>query len=239
MKIEKKHILIIIGVLMIVCAISAVDAYTGTGFSHDIPLSKYSDISHKNILDKYNDTECEAEVSGICTRVVDGDTIYVDGVGKVRFVGVNTPENGVEGGDVSKYFVQKLCMNQEVGLDIDDSKQQDKYGRTLAVVIIDDKNLNEMLLKEGLAEIMYISPSEFDPYSWSNGSTDINEHAHSKSTDTSSNSSGKYVASMNSDKFHKPSCRWAEKIYEQNKISFNSRESAINNGYQPCKVCNP
>ena len=53
-----------------------------------------------------------------------------------------------------------------MGLDVDDSKHSDKYGRTLAVVIVDGKNVNEMLLKEGLAEIMYMPPSEFYPYNW-------------------------------------------------------------------------
>ena len=33
----------------------------------------------------------------------------------------------------------------------------------LAVVIVDGKNVNEMLLKEGLAEVMYMPPSEFYP----------------------------------------------------------------------------
>lgn len=236
MKIEKNYISIAILIIMIISTISVATAYTGTGFSHEIPLSKYNDSSYESILDKYNDTECKVEVSGICTKVSDGDTIYVEGVGKVRFVGVNTPEKDVEGGDVSKYFVQKLCMNQKVGLDIDDSKNQDKYGRTLAVVIIDNKNLNEMLLKEGLAEIMYIPPSEFNPYSWSNENTPKHEDTHTTSNE---NTNDKYVASAKSNKFHDPYCQYVGKISEKNKITFNSRDDAINSGYQSCKICNP
>ncbi len=169
MKSQRKNILIILIVLIIaIGTIGSVSAYyyKGTGFSHNIPDSKYSGQSNSDILSKYNDTDCEVEATGLCTKVVDGDTIYVEGVGKVRFVGVNTPERGVDGYKVSKNFVSKFCKNKEVGLDIDDSKQNDKYDRTLAVVIVDGKNLNEMLLREGLAEIMYIPPSEFSPYEW-------------------------------------------------------------------------
>ena len=42
-------------------------------------------------------TNPQAEVSGNCYKVVDGDTIDVEGVGRVRFVGVNTPERGDSG----------------------------------------------------------------------------------------------------------------------------------------------
>ena len=57
---------------------------------------------------------------------------------------------------------------------------------------------------------------------------------------TESTSSGQtYWASANSNKFHYPSCEWAQKISGKNKIVFNSREEAINSGYSPCQVCSP
>jgi micrococcal nuclease len=37
------------------------------------------------------------EVSGCCSYVVDGDTLDVDGVGRIRLVGVNAPEVGEPG----------------------------------------------------------------------------------------------------------------------------------------------
>ena len=168
---KTKNFLIILAIFILaIGAMASISAYhyKGTGFSHHISDSSFSNMANEDILDKYNDTDCQVEVSGLCTKVIDGDTIVVDGVGKVRFVGVNTPERGVDGYKVSKNFVSKFCKNKVVGLDIDDSKNTDKYGRTLAVVIVDGKNLNEMLLQECLAEIMYIPPSEFSPYEWNN-----------------------------------------------------------------------
>lgn len=55
----------------------------------------------------------------------------------------------------------------------------------------------------------------------------------------SSSSDQTYWASANSDKFHYPSCEWAEKISSKNKVVFNSRDEALDSGYQPCEVCNP
>lgn len=61
-----------------------------------------------------------------------------------------------------------------------------------------------------------------------------------KKTTTSSSSSGAtYWASSNSDKFHYPSCEWAQKISGRNKVVFHSRDEAISSGYQPCQVCGP
>lgn len=245
---NKKHAFYLLIILIItIGAVSFVSAYTGTGFSHNIPSTKYSDMSASDILSQYSDTECHVEEAGVCTKVVDGDTIYLDNGEKIRFVGVNTPERGVEGYITSKNFVQKLCLGKEVGIDVDDSKHSDKYGRTLGVVIVDGKNVNEMLLKEGLAEIMYMPPSEFYPYNWANANTHVaDSHSSSSSTShtedshqTSSSDSGSYVGNSNTGKFHHASCSSVDKMSEGNKVFFSSRDDAVSQGYVPCKRCNP
>ena len=245
MEITKKHIISLL-IILIICAgaISVATAYTGTGFSHKIPSSKYSDLSASDILKKFDKTDCKVEESAVCTKVVDGDTIYLDNGEKVRFVGVNTPERGVEGYIASKNFVQKLCLNKKVGIDVDDSKHNDKYGRTLGVVIVDGKNVNEMLLKEGLAEVMYIPPSEFYPYHWTDGSTHVadayNTYSNTHSDNSKSSSdAGSYIGNSNSGKFHLSTCTWGQKTAEHNRVYFNSRNDAVSQGYVPCKACNP
>ena len=59
------------------------------------------------------------------------------------------------------------------------------------------------------------------------------------SSSSSSSSGQTYWASANSDKFHYPSCEWAQKISGRNKIVFHSRDEAISSGYSPCQVCGP
>ncbi|VVB73091.1 Metal binding domain of Ada [uncultured archaeon] len=48
-----------------------------------------------------------------------------------------------------------------------------------------------------------------------------------------------FVGSIKSNKYHYPSCQWAEKIKPENKIWFSSSADARAQGYSPCKVCNP
>jgi len=49
----------------------------------------------------------------------------------------------------------------------------------------------------------------------------------------------KYVASKNSEVFHKPDCRWAKRIAAKNLVGYNSRDEAIEAGKRPCKMCKP
>ena len=54
-------------------------------------------------------------------------------------------------------------------LDVDDKRQYDSYYRIQAVVYVNETNLNEKMVKEGYAEVMYIPPSEFDSREWGVG----------------------------------------------------------------------
>jgi hypothetical protein len=50
---------------------------------------------------------------------------------------------------------------------------------------------------------------------------------------------GCYVGSTTSNKYHRPDCRYAEKIKPDNRIIFSGAQEAEEAGYLPCKVCNP
>jgi hypothetical protein len=47
------------------------------------------------------------------------------------------------------------------------------------------------------------------------------------------------VGSVTSKKYHRPDCRYAQKIKPENLVSFSGLEEARSEGYLPCKVCNP
>lgn len=57
------------------------------------------------------------------------------------------------------------------------------------------------------------------------------EHFDIKKTD------GDYVASVNSDVYHKKSCDYAEKIKNENRIYFETTGEARGSGRRPCEVC--
>ena len=48
-----------------------------------------------------------------------------------------------------------------------------------------------------------------------------------------------YVGNARTQKFHYADCRWAKKISAANRVEFESRDEAVEEGYVPCQVCNP
>lgn len=99
----------------------------------------------------------------LVTRIVDGDTIELDGGEKVRLIGMDTPETvdprkSVQCfGQAAKEFTQNLLENQWVRLEKDVSTK-DRYGRTLAYVWRDNVMINDLLLKEGFARLATYPP---------------------------------------------------------------------------------
>jgi micrococcal nuclease len=109
--------------------------------------------------------------NGEVVYVEDGDTLDISPVEgayiqRIRLVGVNTPERDEPRYNEAKEFVKEMCLGKEVSFDVDDCKPYDEYHRILAVVYVDEINLNAELVKRGLAEIMYMPPSEFNPHRW-------------------------------------------------------------------------
>lgn len=93
-----------------------------------------------------------AEYTGQVVGVTDGDSIKVmhDGKAeKIRLIGIDCPEKRQPFGTRAKEFTSHLAFGQEVHVR---EKGRDRYGRTLAAVILPDgRSLNEELLKAGLA----------------------------------------------------------------------------------------
>ena len=62
-----------------------------------------------------------SNVTGTCYKVIDGDSIYVLGLGKVRFVRVNTLERGEDRYYKAKNYVKERCLRKEVTIDVDNA----------------------------------------------------------------------------------------------------------------------
>lgn len=112
----------------------------------------------------------EIDATGTVDHVVDGDTLDVDTVGRVRLADINAPEVGQQGAQEATDYLTSLVLNETVYLDIDDVYGTDIYGRTVAVVYVRHDatsllNVNKALLDSGLVALEDF-PNEFNPATW-------------------------------------------------------------------------
>lgn len=104
-------------------------------------------------------------IDGIASKTLDGDTIHViDALGtkvKVRFYGIDAPEtekSNKKTGKVSKQgqpygvdaykTLQRKLQRQRVHLNV---MNIDRYGRTVCIVWVGDRNINLEMVAEGWA----------------------------------------------------------------------------------------
>jgi micrococcal nuclease len=103
-------------------------------------------------------------VAARVTKHTDGDTLWLSGIGKVRLIGVDTPEvyGGVEcyGREASAFVRRLLPLGAPVRYSLD-LEERDRYGRALAYVYTGNgRFLNLMLVRRGYAQPLTIPPND-------------------------------------------------------------------------------
>jgi len=201
-----------------------------------------------NIITADNTTTSQTSGPYTVTRVVDGDTIVVSYKGteeKVRLIGVDTPESvspdaskNTPYGKIASDFTTSQLTNQKITLEFD-VQTRDKYGRLLSYVYLDGQMFNKILLQTGHAAVATFPPNvkyveDFLALEKAAQAQKVGiwENYQAKTT-------GKYVASKDSDKYHLPDCRWVKNIQPENLIYFDTEEDAVAAGYSPCGTCKP
>jgi len=90
-------------------------------------------------------------------RVIDGDTIEIEGGQRVRYIGIDTPERDACFSSESTAKNKELVDGKTISLEKDVS-EKDRYGRLLRYVYVGDTLVNEVLVKEGYAQVYTYPP---------------------------------------------------------------------------------
>ena len=187
-------------------------------------------------------------------RVVDGDTIIVEGVGRVRLIGVDTPETvhpnrPVEFfGKEASAFTKGLLEGKRVRLEYD-QERQDRYGRTLAYVYLSDGTfVNAEIIRRGYGHAYTRFPfrhmEAFRQYEreardnrrglWGEvvGGSNPRSSA-SPEARRSTGETGTVYVTRTGRKYHREGCRFLSK----SKIPMKRNEAVER--YEPCGFCEP
>ena len=122
------------------------------------PVKVYPTVTTHPPSDTLSATNSATTVKGETarvTRVIDGDTIEIEGGYKVRYIGIDTPE--LTGDPTRRCFGKEareknreLVEGKKVRL-VKDVSEVDRFGRLLRYVYVDELFVNEYLVSEGYA----------------------------------------------------------------------------------------
>ncbi len=109
-----------------------------------------------------------ATIQAQCTRVIDGDTLELQGGETVRLLGIDTPELGEPYADEAKWALHDWVAHKSLRLELD-VEPRDVYHRLLAFVYVETNDgwilVNAELVRAGLARLLFIPPNRrYDGY---------------------------------------------------------------------------
>jgi len=202
----------------------------------------------------------ESLFDGVCTAVLDGDTIEVDLNGReqrIRLEGIDAPERGRPFSARARQKLASLVLNEPVQLK---PHTVDRYGRIVARVVVGGLDTSEEMVRSGLAwhyvrysddetlarleqeararsAGLWIDPHPEPP--WEDRQTrreppprSIDELAAVRATPDAP-----YHGNRRSHVFHRPGCEYYD--CKNCTRQFSSRQAALDAGYRPCGFCRP
>jgi micrococcal nuclease len=98
-------------------------------------------------------------------RVIDGDTIVLEGDVRIRYLLIDTPETDTSDmsksdcfGENAKQMNSDLVLGKTVKLHYD-VECADRFNRTLAYITVDGQEINSLLVQRGYACVLHIPPN--------------------------------------------------------------------------------
>lgn len=201
----------------------------------------------------------EITTMAVVSRVVDGDTVELNDSQRVRLVCINTPEKNEPGYVEATNFLKETVLNRTVLL-VKDVTENDKYGRLLRYVYLEDGTFVNLLIAEkGYGEAFPYAPdtkfcSEIKAAEdkaksdktglWSEIEDELEkieenleENLQSDCVNLGCPKGTSAVGSKNSDKWHYCNCRWAKRIKAENLVCFKTTKEAESKGYVESQTC--
>jgi micrococcal nuclease len=127
----------------------------------DRPRSERRDTSPSHPL------EGGKRMNDVVVAAYDGDTLTLKRTGKVRLIGVDTPERKQQGGEEATNFTRDSLLNKTIKVELCAAQPADRYGRGLAFIYLPDGRLfNAELVKQGYARVYSLRPCTVDEAEW-------------------------------------------------------------------------
>ena len=120
-------------------------------------ISSQDQIKNDSVAQNNNTAKCGASNNTVVTKVIDGDTVVVEGGWHVRLLGMDADEKGYPCYEPAKTRLEELVLSKQIKLEKDKS-DVDQYGRCLRYIFVGNENIDVQLVKEGLAVARFYAP---------------------------------------------------------------------------------
>lgn len=184
-------------------------------------------------------------LSGKVALVFDGDTIMLDSGARIRYLGVDAPEVAHEGNPSECWareaaeFNAGLVLKKQVSLKYD-SEKTDVHGRLLAYVFLPDgRCVNAEMLRGGYAYFYRTAEgfSKLDEFlTLQREAIQAGRGMWSRCTPKPSPF---YWGNRRSFVLHRPECLLVRAASAKRLVRFQTRRAGFEEGYRPCRYCNP
>lgn len=102
----------------------------------------------------------EVQEEKIVTKIIDGDTVVVEGGEKIRLLGIDCDERGYECYDEARLYIEEVLLGKKVVLE-QDGEDKDMYGRSLRYIFLDGQNINTKMVAKGLCVARFEQKSKY------------------------------------------------------------------------------
>jgi len=190
-------------------------------------------------------------------RIIDGDTIEIEGGQKVRYIGINAPETVHPDMKVQCFGKEAAVKNKELieGKIIElekDVSETDKYGRLLRYIYSDNIFVNDFLVRQGFAHASTYPPdvkyqdqfrqAEQEAQEFNRGLWGVCQSTSSQPSSSSQPSDCLIKGNISSSGekiYHMPGQRYYDKtVIDENKGErwFCSEDEAVSAGWRKSKI---
>jgi micrococcal nuclease len=193
---------------------------------------------------------CEAKPQGppreaAVVRVIDGDSLVLEGGLQVRVLGIDAPEMGKNGHPPdflaykARQFLADLTLGKLVRCEYD-RLRYDHYGRLLAYLFLPDGTfINAALVRQGLARVYFHAPNFHYREALLAAQRQAIQARRGVWQQLLQQDELYYLGNRNTLRLHRPNCPLAAQMAPAHRVKFTSLEKAYLKGYSPCRSCKP
>ncbi len=181
----------------------------------------------------------------LVAEVVDGDTVILGTGQRVRLLGIDAPELEREGQPAqflahkAKRVLTDLAEGKRVRLEYD-RLRYDRYGRILAFLVLPDgTNLSRELVRQGLAHVYTVPPNMGFRVELLAAQREALAARRGIWLKALNQDESYYIGNKRSLIFHRPTCPHGSQTARGNRQNFQNITDAYQEGFSPCRTCQP